>query len=98
VCSSDAIISEDSLDLEGRKIVIKQYDSKWGSCSQKTLSFNLKLALAPRDVIKYVVVHEFAHIAHPNHSEGFWDFVASQMRGYKQHRKWLRINGNKLVI
>lgn len=92
------IILDKNLDIGLRRIVIKQYDSKWGSCSPKSLNFNLKLVLAPCDVVKYVVIHEFSHILEPNHSRSFWKIVEDQMGDYKLHRKWLRDNGNKLLI
>jgi hypothetical protein len=92
------IISDNGFDLGHRRIIIKKYESKWGSCSPKSLSFNLKLALVPRDVVEYVVVHEFSHIAEPNHSRSFWRLVGSYMSDFKRHRKWLCDNGNKLLI
>lgn len=92
------IISNNNFDIGSRRIVIKQYESKWGSCSLKSLNFNLKLALAPLDVIKYVVVHEFCHVFEPNHSRSFWKYVESFMSDFKKQRKWLRENGNKLMI
>lgn len=92
------IILNNNLDIGLRRIVIKQYDSKWGSCSPKSLNFNLKLALAPCDVVKYVVIHEFSHILEPNHSRSFWKLVEDRMGDYKLHKKWLRDNGNKLLI
>lgn len=92
------VISSNGFDLGPRRIIIKQYESKWGSCSPKSLSFNLKLALAPLDVVKYVVVHEFSHIFEPNHSRSFWKRVESLMGDFKKHRRWLRDNGNKLLI
>ncbi len=92
------IILDNNFDIGPRRVVIKQYDSKWGSCSAKSLNFNLKLALAPRDVVKYVVIHEFSHILEPNHSKSFWKLVEDRMNDYKLHRKWLRDNGNKLLI
>jgi hypothetical protein len=92
------IILDNGFNLGSRRIVIKQYDSKWGSCSPKSLNFNLKLALTPRDVVRYVVVHEFSHINEPNHSRSFWKLVEEKMDDYKTHRKWLRDNGNKLII
>jgi predicted metal-dependent hydrolase len=92
------IISNNNFDIGSRRIVIKQYESKWGSCSLKSLNFNLKLVLVPLDVIKYVVVHEFCHVFEPNHSRSFWKCVESFMSDYEKQRKWLIENGNKLVI
>lgn len=92
------IVFKLGLDLGSRRIIIKLYESKWGSCSPKSLSFNLKLVLAPLDVVKYVVVHEFSHIQQPNHSRLFWKHIESLMDDFKKHRKWLRDNGNGLTI
>ena len=85
-------------DLGNYKIRVKNYRSKWGSCSRKTLSFNSKLALAPRDVIDYVVVHELSHIKHKHHGKRFWLEVEKLCPDYKKLRRWLAKNNDELII
>jgi len=81
------------------KIKIKFYRSKWGSCSAKNiLSFNAVLAMAPIEVIEYVVIHELVHIKIKNHSKKFWSEVEKYDFKYKINRKWLVDNKHILSI
>lgn len=81
------------------KVTVKDYRSKWGSCTSKNnLSFNAKLAMAPKDVIEYVVLHELSHIQIKNHSKVFWNAVAVIDEKYIEKRKWLNKHHPKLVL
>lgn len=75
-------------------IRITSAQSRWGSCtSKKTLNFTYRLALAPQEVIDYVIVHELCHLRQMNHSSKFWAEVAAIMPDYKNQEKWLKQNG-----
>lgn len=81
------------------KITIRDQKTRWGSCSSKgNLSFNWRLILAPPNVLDYVVVHELCHRKEMNHSQRFWALVESVMPEYREYRKWLKENGNKLTL
>lgn len=68
---------EELTGLSARSYRIREYRSKWGSCSaQGVVSFNLKLAAFPADVIDYVIVHELCHLKTREHSKGFWRLVS----------------------
>lgn len=83
-----------------KAVRIADTKSQWGSCShfRRTLSFNWRLALAPREICQYVIAHEAAHLKHPNHSRAFWKQVESLNPDYFQHRLWLRKYGYTLVF
>lgn len=81
------------------KVVIRDQKTRWGSCSSnKTLSFNYRLMLAPPQILDYVVVHELCHLTHMNHSSDFWKLVESVLPDYKERRKWLKEHGNELTM
>lgn len=80
-------------------IRIGDQKTRWGSCSSnKTLSFSWRLMLAPPRVLDYVVVHELCHLTYMNHSKEFWAKVASIDPDYREHRKWLKENGDSLIL
>ena len=62
--------------------------SRWGSCQtvKGIITLNSKLIEKPLRCIEYVVLHEFAHFIHPNHSKEFYDFVASLMPDWKERK------------
>jgi len=76
------------LGVAYRRIRIGGQRTLWGSCSPRgTLSFNWRLALAPAEVLDYVVVHELCHLKEMNHGPRFWKLVAEQSPDWKKHRK-----------
>jgi predicted metal-dependent hydrolase len=85
--------------LHFRKIIIRDQKRRWGSCSTNgTLSFNWRLMLAPESVGRYLVAHELAHRAHPDHSRRFWVKVAEICPDFRQEERWLKKNGVGLVL
>ncbi len=89
----------DCMQLSYRHIFIKNQKTRWGSCSkQQNLNFNLKVIMAPLDVVDYVVIHELAHLKEMNHSRSFWQLVEEFCPDYKKQLAWLKENGYELVI
>jgi predicted metal-dependent hydrolase len=83
--------------LSFNKISVKDNVSRWGSCSSdKNLSFNWRLVFAPKEIVKYVVIHELCHLKEMNHSSNFWELVESIESDYLMARLWLK--KNKAVI
>ena len=72
--------------------------SRWGSCQPKRgiLTFNYALVEAPISCIEYVVVHEFTHFLHPNHSKKFYQQLAMFMPDWEVRKKILE-KGNTFV-
>ena len=80
-----------------KKITLGEYKSFWGECFAKRgeLKFSYRLFEKDREIIRYVVVHEFAHFIEPNHSSRFWAIVADIVPDYKELRKRLNSNASK---
>jgi hypothetical protein len=92
-------IYQDKMGVCYNKITVKEQKKRWGSCSSKgNLNFNWRLIMAPVSVIDYIVVHELAHLVHPNHSTDFWELVKAIIPDYKERQEWLKVNGNCLSI
>ena len=86
------------LGVTYQRIRIGGQRTLWGSCSPRgTLSFNWRLALAPADVLDYVVVHELCHLRVPNHSRRFWELVEERRPRWRTQRAWLRELGPELL-
>jgi len=81
-------------------VKIKRQTSRWGSYSKRTNSIylNFRLLFAPPEVLDYVIVHELAHIKVLNHSAAFWDLVKTAVPDFKERRKWLRNNRERVGI
>ena len=81
------------------RISIRGQKTRWGSCSSKgNLNYNYLPMLCPDDVIEYVVIHELCHRIYMNHSKRFWEKIEEFCPNYRQARKWLKQNGNSLII
>lgn len=81
-----------------RRIALRDTTSRWGSCSSTgTMSFSWRLAFAPVDVMRYVVMHELAHTKHMDHSADFWATVRELYGfGVERAKRWLTQNGGQL--
>ena len=75
------------------KIAVRDMSTRWGSCSLRTgtLAFARRLCVMPLPAQEYVVVHEFCHFAHPNHSAAFWAAVERVLPDYRQREKMLKL-------
>ena len=77
--------------LHAPRYELKEFRSKWGSCSPSgTVRFNSKLSAFPEDVIDYVIVHELCHLRHRNHDASFWRLVSSFLPDCLERRQRLR--------
>jgi predicted metal-dependent hydrolase len=80
------------------RISIKILKSRFGSCSSlNNLNFNLFLLAFKKELIFYVVVHEYCHLYHLNHSKEFWDLVYKFDKDFKKHRKEIREKMEEII-
>lgn len=75
------------------RLSLRNQKTRWGSCSASGhVSINWRLIAAPEPTIDYVIIHELAHLRHPNHSKQFWSLVEAFCPAWRQERLWLREN------
>lgn len=74
------------------EIKIRKMRSRWGSCipQKQKITFNSLLLEKPPESIEYVVVHEFSHFIHPDHSRAFYQFVEQILPDWKCRKDGLR--------
>ncbi|MBQ6019176.1 MAG: M48 family metallopeptidase [Clostridia bacterium] len=73
-------------------ITVKDMKSRWGSCkpSEKRITLNKQLIKADEECVEYVIVHEYAHFLHPDHSPAFHAFVGSVLPDWKERSARLK--------
>jgi predicted metal-dependent hydrolase len=86
------IASQHALHYSG--MTIRGQKTRWGSCSnRKKLNINYKLLLMPKQVTRYVFIHELCHTVEMNHSAKFWQLVEKCDPKYRQHEQYLKEYG-----
>lgn len=92
------IIRTTPSEFHPKKIAIRDTTTRWGSCSSTgTISFSWRLAFAPYEVMRYVIMHELAHKKHMDHSPAFWAVVLKLYgNGVGRAKLWLSNNGTEL--
>lgn len=80
------------MSLEYGEVKITSAKTRYGSCNTRThnLCFSYRLIDKPAVCIDYVIVHELAHIVHPNHSKDFYNYIEKYMPDYKYRIKLLK--------
>jgi len=72
-------------------VSIKNQRTRWGSCARSgRISLNCKLLFLPRELVRYVMVHEICHLLEPNHSNRFWAHVRQMDRAADIHHGRMR--------
>ncbi|HEU5315972.1 MAG TPA: YgjP-like metallopeptidase domain-containing protein [Chloroflexota bacterium] len=87
------------LGVTPRRVFLRSQRTMWGSCSTRgNVSFNWRCVMAPDHVLRYLVVHEAAHLLHPNHSPRYWEVVRRLHPDVESAKRWLTANGHHLMV
>lgn len=72
-------------------VTLKFMRSRWGSCGRRgQIALSTPLLFTSPEILRYVIIHELAHIPHPNHSKAFWRTVEQHMPDYREKINELR--------
>lgn len=85
---------KEQLGVHPNDVNVMELQNRWASCSAKgNINFHWKCAMAPMDVLQYIVVHELAHLIHLNHTPEFWNELDKILPNYEKQLNWLKLNG-----
>jgi predicted metal-dependent hydrolase len=87
------------LGYKASQIRVMELGARWGSCSNaKRINLNWRLAMLPKHIADYVIIHELTHIEATGHTDKFWEKVEIAMPKYRDAERWLLKNGHKVVL
>ena len=87
------------LSVGFRSVKVRNYNSRWGSCSSTgKIFYNWRIIMAPVKIINYVVLHELVHLKEHNHSKRFWKLLKSYYSDLDYAKQWLVYNNHTLKI
>lgn len=90
---------QNKLGVNPKEVKVMELQNRWASCSEKgNVNFHWKCAMAPMDVLNYIVVHELTHLIHPNHTSAFWNEVDKVLPDYQSQLLWLKRNGSGMDL
>jgi predicted metal-dependent hydrolase len=82
------------MGVEPTGVKVQELKNRWGSCSSNSMIYiHWKCAMLSLSVLDYVLVHELAHLKHPNHSPPFWHMIEKVLPSYEEQKNWLKFNG-----
>lgn len=82
--------SFEKYNVSPERIILRKMKYRWGSCSPKGyISLNPELIKAPRACVEYVIIHEFCHLVHKNHTAAFFRLLSREMPDWKKWKKKL---------
>lgn len=92
-------IYKDMIGVNPKTIRVFDLKYRWGSCSSKgNLNLHWKTILTPMPIVDYVVVHELVHLKEKNHTQRFWEILATIIPDYEKRKEWLKVNGNHFEL
>lgn len=63
----------ETLGMDYKNIMIRKMKKRWGNCTaSKKIILNSDLIKAPKNCIKYVIIHALCHLKYQNHSNKFY--------------------------
>lgn len=73
---------------------IQRINDVLAKCVDKKITINPDIAMYNREIIEYIVLHEFCHLKYKNHSKSFYNMIETYMPNYEQYVKEI----NKLHV
>jgi predicted metal-dependent hydrolase len=87
------------MDAHPGELDVRDLGYRWGSLGKDgRLNLHWASMQLPATLVDYVIVHELAHLAHPNHTPEFWTSVGRAMPDYESRKARLAQAGSRLWL
>lgn len=90
---------ENMMNVKSSGYNIRKMKNKWGSCNceKKIIIFNVDLAKKKDSEIKYVIIHELAHLIEKKHNDNFKKIMDYYCPGWEKYNLSINelLNANK---
>ena len=63
----------------------------WGKCEDNKITINPEIVMYDRNVIDYVVLHQYCHLKYKTHSKSFWNLVRKYEDKYEKYEEIIKI-------
>lgn len=82
---------EEIMGIKASSYVIRNMQTRWGSCntSTKKICINLQLAKKSPELLEYVMIHELCHLLEGSHNEVFKSYMDMYLPNWRSLRKRL---------
>ena len=77
------------LEIAPEDYEIKNIEGSIATCKDKKITINPNIAMYSKDVIDYIVLHEFCHLKYKNHTKSFYNMLNTYMSNYEEKAKEL---------
>ena len=79
------------LDIAPEDYKIERMQKALAKCENGNITINPDIVKYSKDVIEYIILHEFCHLKYKNHTKSFYDMLKTYMPNYEKISK--SING-----
>lgn len=77
------------LDIAPEDYEIKIMENTIAKCRDGKIIINPNIVMYSRDIIDYIVLHEFCHLKYKNHTKSFYNMLKTYMPNYEEKAKEL---------
>lgn len=71
---------------------IEKMKNKIASCAtdEKVITISPDIAMYNRDIIDYIIIHEFCHLTYKTHAKSFWKLLEKYVPNYQRYENMLQ--------
>lgn len=77
------------LNIAPEDYEIKRMDHVIAKCKEGKITINPNIVMYSKDIIEYIVLHEFCHLKYKNHTKSFYNMIKTYMPNYEEKEKEL---------